>query len=87
MLLVGRGELENAVREQIKEQKLEDKVIFMGVRDDIPDMMNLFDVFVFTSVYEGLGNVCIEAQAAGLHCFVSSAIQDEAILTKNVWRY
>lgn len=87
LLLVGRGELENAVREQIKEQKLEDKVIFMGVRDDIPDMMNLFDVFVFTSVYEGLGNVCIEAQAAGLPCFVSSAIQDEAILTKNVWRY
>ena len=59
----------------------------MGVRDDIPDMMNLFDAFVFTSVFEGLGNVCIEAQSAGLPCFVSNAIQNEAIVSNHVWRY
>ena len=70
-----------------KENKLDEKVIFMGVRDDIPDMMNLFDAFVFTSVFEGLGNVCIEAQSAGLPCFVSNAIQNEAIVSNHVWRY
>ena len=87
LLLVGRGELENEIRKIVKDDGLENKVQFMGVRDDIPDMMNLFDMFLFTSLYEGLGNVCIEAQAAGLPCFVSSAIQDEAIITENVWRY
>ena len=87
LLLVGRGELENKIKKIVHEKKLDEKVIFMGVRDDIPDMMNLFDVFVFTSVFEGLGNVCIEAQAAGLPCFVSNAIQNEAIVSEHVWRY
>lgn len=87
LLLVGRGELESEIRKTVKDEGLESKVQFMGVRDDIPDMMNLFDLFLFTSLYEGLGNVCIEAQAAGLPCFVSTAIQDEAIITENVWRY
>lgn len=87
LLLVGRGELESEIRKIVKDEGIERKVQFMGVRDDIPDMMNLFDVFLFTSLYEGLGNVCIEAQAAGLPCFVSTAIQDEAIITGNVWRY
>ena len=87
LLLVGRGELENKIKKIVHEKKLDEKVIFMGVRDDIPDMMNLFDAFVFTSVFEGLGNVCIEAQAAGLPCFVSNAIQNEAIVSNHVWRY
>lgn len=87
LVLVGRGELENDIRNYVKKKSLESKICFMGVRNDIPDMMNLFDAFIFTSVFEGLGNVCIEAQAAGLPCFVSSAIQDEAIITDSVWRY
>ena len=87
LILVGRGELEDQIKKYVKELQLDGKVQFLGVRQDIDDIMNLFDVFVFTSVFEGLGNVCIEAQAAGLPCFVSSAIQDEAILTDNVWRY
>lgn len=87
LLLVGRGELEKKIKKIVHEKKLDEKVIFMGVRDDIPDMMNLFDAFVFTSVFEGLGNVCIEAQAAGLPCFVSNAIQNEAIVSNHVWRY
>lgn len=86
-LLVGRGELETDIREYVHRKGLDSNVRFMGVRNDIPDMMNLFDAFVFTSVFEGLGNVCIEAQAAGLPCFVSSAIQDEAIITEAIWRY
>lgn len=86
LLLVGRGELENAIKKDIIKFGLEEKVKLLGVREDIPDLMNLFDVFVFPSLYEGLGIVCIEAQAAGLPCFVSDTVPDEAIVSDNIWK-
>lgn len=84
LFLVGRGPEEENIKKTVCQKGLEKKVIFGGVRDDVPDMMNMFDVFVFPSLYEGLGIVGIEAQAAGLPCFFSDAIPNEAVVTKNV---
>ena len=42
------------------------------------------DLFIFPSLFEGLGIVVVEAQAAGLNCIVSDQIPDEAIITKLV---
>lgn len=56
-------------------------VRFLGVRSDVADLMQAMDVFVFPSLYEGLGIVLIEAQAAGLPCVVSDTIPREAYLT------
>lgn len=87
LVLAGRGEEEANIKELVAEKGLEKKVLFLGVRNDIADIMNLFDVFLFPSFYEGLGIVGIEAQAAGLPCFFSENIPQEAIMTENVWRY
>ena len=46
--------------------------------------MQAMDIFLFPSIYEGLGIVLVEAQFTGLKCVVSNAIQDEAIITNNV---
>lgn len=81
LVLVGAGPLEDKVKEKVKSLHLESAVIFLGVRNDIPDIMNLFDVFVFPSLYEGLGIVGIEAQAAGLPCVFSGTIPKMAIVT------
>lgn len=86
LVLVGRGKLEKKIKEKAMQLGIEEKVKFMGVRADIPDMMNLFDVFIFPSHYEGLGIVGIEAQAAGLPCVFSDNIPQEAIITNNVIR-
>lgn len=86
LVFVGDGEERPAMERLAAEKGLDDKILFLGVRDDIPDMMNLFDAFIFPSFYEGLGNVGIEAQAAGLPCFYSHVIPDEAIVTENVWK-
>ena len=54
---------------------------FLGVRSDVADLMQAMNVFVFPSLYEGLGIALVEAQAAGLPCVVSDTIPHEAYLT------
>src|SRR5690625_233124 len=55
-------------------------VKFIGIRENIPTILHSMDVFVFPSIYEGLGLVLLEAQASGIPCIVSEAIQPEADL-------
>lgn len=81
LVLVGKGELEKDIKEKIKNQGLNNKVVFMGVRADIPDIMMAFDVFIFPSLFEGLPNTVIEAQATGLPCIISDAITKEVKIT------
>src|SRR5690625_894475 len=78
LLLVGEGNLKEQVIEQSKKLGIYEKVNFVGVRKDIPIILHCMDVFVFPSLYEGLGLVLLEAQACGLPCIVSEAIQPEA---------
>ena len=77
LMLVGDGELRDQVEEKVKRLGLQDKVIFTGVRSDVPDLLQASDVFVFPSLYEGLPVVAIEAQAAGLPCFISDRVTKE----------
>ncbi len=81
-VFVGAGD--EQVREKVEkltaEYGLQDKVIFTGVRSDIPAIMSAMDAFVLPSIYEGLGIVLLEAQVSGLHCVVSENIQPEADL-------
>lgn len=51
---------------RIKKCGLEDKVHYLGLRDDIPTLMHVFDVFVGPALQEGFGLVAVEAQAAGI---------------------
>jgi glycosyltransferase involved in cell wall biosynthesis len=81
LLLVGRGELEKKTADKAKQLHLADKVIFAGVRPDVNDLLRAMDVFLFPSLYEGLGIAVIEAQAAGLPCFISDVIPKEVIIT------
>ncbi|PMC37346.1 glycosyltransferase family 1 protein [Bacillus sp. UMB0899] len=81
LLLVGDGELRPLIEKKIKELGLADSVIFLGVRSDIPDLLNAMDLFLFPSLYEGLGIVTIEAQASGLHTIVADTIPQDAFLT------
>lgn len=77
LLLVGDGPLRAESEERAAALGIADSVIFTGVRDDVPDLMQAMDCFVFPSLYEGLGIVAIEAQAAGLPCVVSTGIPEE----------
>jgi glycosyltransferase involved in cell wall biosynthesis len=87
-LLVGDGPLRTAIEDKVRKMELENRVIFTGVRSDVPQIMKgCMDVFVFPSFHEGLSIVLIEAQAAGLRCFVSDRVTREASLVNGAIQF
>lgn len=74
LLLVGDGELRSNIEKKVQALSLTGNVIFLGVRSDIPQLMQAMDVFLFPSLYEGLGIVLIEAQTSGMKCFTSQGV-------------
>jgi glycosyltransferase EpsF len=77
ILLVGDGELREQVQEDIISNNLQDNIQVLGIRKDIPEMMNIFDVLLLPSLFEGFPIVILEAQAANLPCIVSDTISNE----------
>lgn len=84
LLLVGDGLLRDELEQLIQEKQLQDYVIFTGLKSDVSSALYNMDVFVFPSLFEGLGLVLLEAQLCGLPCVVSEAIQPEADLGMNL---
>lgn len=81
LLLVGDGPQRELVHKKLEEYHLENKVIFLGVRTDIPQLLQAMDILVFPSVYEGLPVTLVEAQTAGLKCIVSDIITRQVLLS------
>jgi glycosyltransferase involved in cell wall biosynthesis len=83
LLLIGDGSLRSDIAEKVVQMGLSDRVTFAGNRSDVPRLMlKAVDVFLFPSLYEGLGLVLIEAQAAGLPCIFSDVVPEEADLVR-----
>ena len=66
LLLIGVGEKEAKVREQIRSLGIEKKVRFLGSRSDVSELYQAMDVFVLPSLFEGIPVVGVEAQFADL---------------------
>lgn len=86
LLLIGGTAGDESVlgscRAKVKQLGLDDSVKFLGVRTDVPDLMQAMDCFVLPSRFEGLPFVGIEAQASGLPCFFSDTITKELEITE-----
>ena len=84
LLLVGAGDDERMLREKAERLHIEDDVLFYGTTSAPEVTLWAMDVFVFPSLFEGLGIVAIEAQASGLPVVCSDAIPKEAFVTKQM---
>ena len=84
LFLVGDGELKEELRRQVKNMGLSSQIKFLGIRNDVKNLMFMSDTFLFPSYYEGLGIVLIEAQATGLQCIASDRIEPEAQITNQI---
>lgn len=87
LMLVGQGHLEPCVRNQLEHLGILEDTLFMGVRSDVPELLQAMDVFVLPSLFEGLGIVNIEAQAAGLPCFVSAKVVPPEVKLTDLMHY
>lgn len=87
LLLAGDGPLKPKIKEQINALNLNEKVRFLGVRDDIHGLLQAFDLFIFPSLHEGLPVTLIEAQGAGLPCIISDTITKEVDMGVGLVQY
>ena len=78
LLLIGEGPNKKNMMEMVRKFGIEKYVLFLGIRDDVNNILQASDVFVFPSKFEGLGIVAIEAQATGLPTICSENIPEEA---------
>ena len=84
LLLVGEGHLRTEIERKVDKLGLSSNVKFLGVREDIAQLMQAMDLFLFPSLFEGLPVVLVEAQAAGLNCIVSDSITSETDITGRI---
>lgn len=81
LVLVGSGPEEQRIRELAAVTGLENRVLFLGRRSDIPEVMSALDCFLFPSLHEGFGLVALEAQASGLRVIASDRVPRDALVT------
>lgn len=84
MILIGDGPLHSNIENRIVELDLVNDIFMLGIRDDIPNLLQIMDIFVFPSTHEGLPGVILESQASGLPCLISNSITKEVQLTNLV---
>lgn len=85
LLLVGIGPLEKEITEKVELLDLSDNIRFLGYRSDVVELLMAIDVILFPSLFEGFPMSIVEAQCAGLPCFLSKTITREIKLTNNVF--
>lgn len=85
LLLAGDGVRFEQVKRMVAEKNLTDAVILLGRRNDADILYQGMDAFIFPSNFEGLGIVGIEAQSAGLPCFMSDTVPAECQITEKCY--
>lgn len=84
LLLISDGALMEEMQEKAKQLGLDGKVLFLGKTTQVAGYLQAMDAFVLPSLHEGLPVVLIEAQAAGLPCYVSNRVTKQVNLTGSV---
>ncbi len=81
LLLLGDGADRHMLEDKALSLGIAEKTKFLGLRNDIPELLSAMDCLVFPSVHEGFPLTLVEAQAAKLPCVVSDSINDSVKLS------
>ena len=78
MYFIGKGHLENTLKQQVRKRGLDNNIIFLGLRKDITELMASADYMIMPSLFEGFGVVLVESQAVGLTAIASNYVPKQA---------
>lgn len=81
LVMVGDGHDLKSIKNKLKQNGIENKYLILSHVDNLIWFYKALDVFVFPSLFEGIPNACIEAQAAGLKCLISSTITKDVFFS------
>lgn len=81
LVLIGDGEEESVIRSKVRRLNLTDKVVFLGRQSNVEEWIQGIDIMVFPSWFEGMPNVVLEWQLAGLPALISDRITRECKIT------
>ena len=84
LILVGEGYLKSELEQQIQKLGIQDKVLFLGRRNDTEKIYSAIDIFVMPSWFEGFSIAIVEAQTNGLKCYTSTNVARESNVIGNV---
>lgn len=84
LMLIGGGHEEENIIRWAKEANVFDRVIFAGQHAELADYYSAMDLFLFPSVFEGLGIVAVEAQCSGLPVAASTGVPREAAVSDRI---
>lgn len=84
LLLIGDGNLKQKLKNKVKELNIENKVLFLGNRDDVSELLQAIDIVIMPSFFEGFPLSLIEAQASGVRIFASDTITKEVNVTNTI---
>lgn len=84
-LLVGDGEDKEKLKNICTQYNISDKVKFLGIRNDIPELLQAMDIFLFPSLFEGFALSLIEAQASGIMIFTSTNVKEEIKMSDSIY--
>ena len=87
LLLAGEGVLQGQIERQVRDAGLEDSVLFLGLRSDVPQLLQAMDCFLLPSKFEGLPLALVEAQAAGLVCLAADTVSPQSNLCACPFRF
>lgn len=76
-ILVGNGPKKKEIFKKIETKGLANRFTFIEPTPEIPELLSLFDVFMFPSKFEGVSLALLEAQAAALNCLVSNSVPSD----------
>lgn len=78
------GEERKKIENKAKQLNIDSRIIFLGIRDDVGELLSAMDLFILPSIYEGAPLSLIEAQANGINSIVTSNISKEVLINDNV---
>ncbi len=81
LFIVGNGSLYQELFDFVKDAGIDDFVVFTGEKRNIPEYLNLFDIFTLTSIDEGMNLTLLESQSVGLPAVVTDVGGNREIIS------